>query len=173
MGPAAQAAILAMAAAEVDGYRSNAYAKYSVEERAQMREAFYAKYAKETQETMWTGRDDDLEMEKHLGKYAIESCRIDLIPSVALERLGLHNELCALKWKDPTGWQREGFQVSARIDSLKRHFEAVHARDYSEDHIAHLIWGFMAIFHVNQLFPEKNDLPNFEALRSGRGDSGG
>ena len=29
------------------------------------------------------------------GKYAIDSCRIDLIPSVALERLGLHNELCA------------------------------------------------------------------------------
>jgi len=42
-----QAAWLAMAAAEVDGYRSNSYAKYSVEERAAMREAFYAKYLKQ------------------------------------------------------------------------------------------------------------------------------
>ena len=41
----------------------------------------------------------------------------------------------------------------------------VHARDYSEDHIAHLIWGFMAIYHVLLLFPEKNDMPNFEVLR--------
>ena len=100
-----------------------------------------------------------------LSKYAIDSCRIDLIPSVALERLGLHNELCSLKWKDPTGWQRHGFQLAPRIDSLKRHFESVHARDYSEDHIAHLIWGFMAIYHVNLLFPDLNDLPNLEELR--------
>ena len=47
-------------------------------------------------------------MEARLGKYSIDSCRIDLIPSVALERLGLHNELCALKWKDPAEWQRDG-----------------------------------------------------------------
>lgn len=125
------AAWLAMAAAEVDGYRSNSYAKYSKEERAGMREAFYAKYAAETTEGIWhpssagDGVEDDLDLEGRLGKYAIDSCRIDLIPSVALERLGLHNELCALKWKkDPSGWQREGFQISARIDSLKRHFES-------------------------------------------------
>jgi hypothetical protein len=65
---------------------------------------------------------------RNTGKYAIESCRIDLIPSVALERLGLHNELCSLKWKDPTAWQRNGFPLASRIDSLKRHFESVHAR---------------------------------------------
>ena len=47
-------------------------------------------------------------MEARLGKYSIDSCRIDLIPSVVLERLGLHNELCALKWKDPAEWQRDG-----------------------------------------------------------------
>lgn len=42
----------------------------------------------------------------------------------------------------------------------------MHARDYSEDHISHLIWGFMAIYHVNLLYPELNDMPNLEALRS-------
>ena len=40
---------------------------------------------------------DDDEVVARLGKYAIECCRIDLIPSVALERLGIHNELCGLK----------------------------------------------------------------------------
>lgn len=165
----------AMAAAEVDGYRSNAYAKYSVEQRREMREAFYRKYGADQlrgkEEPLWRRDDsdeadkDDAGMEVALGKYAIDACRIDLIPSVALERLGLHQELCALKWKDPSNWQRNGFVISARIDSLKRHFECVHARDYTEDHIAHLIWGFMAIYHVATLFPEKNDLPNFEALR--------
>jgi hypothetical protein len=47
---------------------------------------------------VWDGdEDDDLDVEAALGKYAIESCRIDLLPTVAMERLGLHNELCALK----------------------------------------------------------------------------
>jgi len=47
---------------------------------------------------VWDGaEDDDLDVEAALGKYAIESCRMDLLPTVAMERLGLHNELCALK----------------------------------------------------------------------------
>jgi hypothetical protein len=74
------------------------------------------------------------------GKYCIESCRIDLLPSVALERLGIHNELCSLKWADASGWMRDGFMVSQRIDSMKRHYESIHKRDESEDHLAHLIW---------------------------------
>lgn len=45
-----------------------------------------------------------------------------------MERLGLHNELCALKWEDPNKWMREGFKVSARFDSMKRHYESVHAQ---------------------------------------------
>ena len=34
-----------------------------------------------------------------------------------------------------------------------------------------LIWGFMAIYHVNCLFPDLNDLPNLEALRRPRPES--
>ena len=59
-------------------------------------------------------------MEARLGKYSIDSCRIDLIPSVALERLGLHNELCALKWKDPAGWQRDGEPSIGTAAKLER-----------------------------------------------------
>lgn len=57
-----------------------------------MRAAFYAQYLEN--EVMWDKDEDgdDLDVETQLGKYAINSCRIDLIPSVALERLGLHNE---------------------------------------------------------------------------------
>jgi len=94
------------------------------------------------------------QMEATLGKFAIECCRIDMIPGTALERLGIHNELCAMKWDDPSGWLKEGFKVSGRIDSMKRHYESIHARDDSEDHMAHLIWGFMAVAHVVAVFPQ-------------------
>lgn len=151
----------AMAAAEVDGFQ---YAKYSPEQRAKQREAFYHKYLQP--DVVWVeGEEDDPKFEAKLGKYAIEGCRIDLLPSVALERLGIHNELCALKWEKPTTWLREGFPISSRIDSMKRHYESIHARDSSEDHIAHLIWGFMAVTHVVACFPQMNDLTNFENVR--------
>lgn len=80
-------------------------------------------------------------------------------------RLGIHNELCALKWKKPSTWLREGFLISTRIDSMKRHYESIHAREESEDHIAHLIWGFMAVVHVVACFPQMNDLYNLEKIR--------
>jgi hypothetical protein len=38
-------------------------------------------------------------------------------------------------------------------------------QDRTEDHLAHLIWGFMALTHVIAVFPHTNDLVNFEALR--------
>ena len=41
---------------------------------------------------------------------------------------------------------------------MKRHYESIHARDLSEDHMAHLIWGFMAIIHVVAVFPQLNNL---------------
>ncbi len=58
------------------------------------------------------------------GPGRLPTCRVDLIPPVALERLALHNELCGLKFADPAHWKREGFPASYRIDSLKRHFGA-------------------------------------------------
>lgn len=71
-------------------------------------QAFYTKYGAagfiKSEESLWQEPTDaqhlnkDYCIETMLGKYAIDACRIDLIPSVALERLGLHNELCALKW---------------------------------------------------------------------------
>jgi hypothetical protein len=64
---------------------------------------------------------------------------------------------------------------------MKRHFESLHAKDFTEaartvtsihpnlnfreDHISHLIWGFMAITHVLTVFPLRNDLINYEHLR--------
>lgn len=48
---------------------------------------------------------------------------------------------------------------------MKRHFESIHACDQSEDHMAHLIWGFMAVVHVVAVFPQMNDLADYEVLR--------
>lgn len=155
------AAWLAMAASEVDGFQ---YAKYKQEQRQAHRAAFYDQYVNKP-ELVWIAEEDDLELEARLGKFAIESSRFDLIPTVALERLGIHNELCGLKWEDANQWMREGFVVSRRIDSMKRHFESLHAKDPTEDHIAHLIWGFMAITHVCQVFPHRNDLVDYETVR--------
>lgn len=97
--------------------------------------------------------------------YGLASCRFDLIPAVALERLDIHNELCVVKWKqDPGLWLREGFLISSRVDSMLRHFWSIHARDWTEDHIAHGIWNLMSLYHVLVTFPEKNDLTDFSAL---------
>ena len=88
-----------------------------------------------------------------------------------MERLGINNELSALKYADPELPMREGFLLSKRIDSLKRHFEGVHRRMTDEDHITHLLWNFHAIFHVSVLFPEKNDLVDYTAVQRGRAGS--
>lgn len=89
------------------------------------------------------------------------------MPPVAMERLAINNELSALKYRDPEQPMREGFMLSKRIDSLKRHFESAHHGDESEDHCIHLLWNFMAIYHVNKVFPKKNDLVNYAALSQG------
>jgi hypothetical protein len=142
-----------MAAAEVDHYN---YSKYTSKEREQMRQSFYTKYLDD--KTANISVLEDLE--------DVSPCRVDLIPPVALERLGIHNELCAIKWNDPTVWKREGFVVSKRIDSLKRHLDSCHLLDQSEDHIAHLTWNFMAVYHVVVVFPYLNDLVDYEALKN-------
>eukprot|EP00455_Lapot_gusevi_P055526 TRINITY_DN9033_c0_g1_i1.p1 TRINITY_DN9033_c0_g1~~TRINITY_DN9033_c0_g1_i1.p1 ORF type:complete len:281 (+),score=95.45 TRINITY_DN9033_c0_g1_i1:84-926(+) len=147
---------LAMAAAEVDGYN---YAKYTAQERAEMRERFYQTYFAEEVEPVPEISSSSL------GAYSAPLARVDLIPPVALERLGIHNELCAIKWADPTVWKREGFLLSKRIDSLKRHFDSAHLHDFTEDHIAHLTWNFMAVYHVAVVFPHLNDLTNYEEMR--------
>ncbi|KRX03513.1 hypothetical protein PPERSA_02892 [Pseudocohnilembus persalinus] len=150
---------LCMAAAEVDNYK---YSKYSEKERKLNKEEFYQKYfsAQEVQNLQFLS-------DKNLGIYATKFSRIDLIPKVALERLGIHNELCVLKMGQDgcQQWKTEGFMVSKRLSSAKRHFDGVHSKDYSEDHIAHLIWNFMAIYHVLSIKPQLNDLVNYEQIK--------
>ena len=57
---------------------------------------------------------------------------------------------------------RDGFPLSKRVDSLKRHIDESHQKLWHEDAIAHLIWNFMAIYHVLKVMPEKNDLLQYE-----------
>lgn len=148
----------AMAAAEVDHY---SYAKYTPQERLEMRKRFYNMYLKEN-----LASAAEAPVRPEGGKLVAPFARIDLIPPVALERLSLHNELCTLLWTGSVHeWQVEGFKVSKRIDSLKRHLDEAHHMEYEEDAIAHLIWNFMAVFHVVTLFPDLNDCPNYELLR--------
>jgi len=158
---------LAMAAAEVDRYE---YSKYTIQERQKLREEFYKKFRnlKASPQTKPLQTQSKEIWEKKLGTYFIPESRVDLIPTIALERLGLHEELCVLKWGEEasTQWKREGFTLSKRISSLKRHFDGVHQFDTSEDHVAHLIWNFMAVYHVLVIRPDLNDLFNYEEIRN-------
>jgi hypothetical protein len=147
---------LIMAAAEVDDFP---FRKYTTEQRAQQREDFYSMYLSPRPGPGVIEAPPD----KTLGKFAPPITRRDLLPPIALERLGINNELSALKYKDPEQPLREGFLLSSRIDSLKRHFEGVHRRLTDEDHIVHLLWNFHAIYHVRVVFPEKNDLIDYSA----------
>jgi len=153
---------LIMAASEVDHFP---FKKYTKEERAQQAKTFYDAYLnpRPGPGTVMVGRDDAAA----LGKFAVPESRFDLMPPIALERLGIHNELSSLKCRDVLAWMREGFMLSKRIDSLKRHFDSTLHSDESEDHIIHLLWNFMAMYHVNRVFPKKNDLVNYTALREG------
>jgi len=147
----------AMVAAEVDGYN---YAKYTPDERRAMRKRFYDMYLRE--DACAANDAPPIPVDDH----AVPHARIDLIPPVALERLSLHNELCCLLWKGSVhSWQVDGFPVSKRIDSLKRHMDEAHHMEYEEDAIGHLIWNFMAVFHVITVFPHLNDCPNYEAVQ--------
>eukprot|EP00759_Apiculatamorpha_spiralis_P037322 PhF_6_TR37204/c0_g1_i1/m.54832/K00817/hisC; histidinol-phosphate aminotransferase len=154
---------LVMAAAEVDRFP---FKKYTLEERIQQRQEFYDSYLNPRPgpgSCPDIGRDDAAA----LGKFSVPETRADLIPPIALERLGINNELSALKYRDPEEPMRVGFLISKRIDSLKRHFDSTHHSDESEDHVIHLLWNFMAIYHVNKVFPKKNDLTNYTAIREG------
>jgi len=149
---------LTMAAAEVDDYP---YGKYSPEQRQQHKDIFVASYLKD--------EISNAEVKVCLPSDSpfppLRNARIDLLPAVALERLSLHNELCQVKYGDNANmWMKDGFKLSKRVDSLKRHIDEAHHKDYREDAIAHLIWNFMAIHHVKCVFPHMNDLPNFEQL---------
>ena len=156
---------LIMAASEVDHFP---FRKYTKEERVTQSKAFYEAYLnpKPGPGTTNVGHDDAAA----LGKFSVPESRSDMIPPIAMERLAINNELSGLKYRDPEQPMREGFMLSKRIDSLKRHFESTHHGDESEDHIIHLLWNFMAIYHVNKVFPKKNDLVNYTALRDNMND---
>eukprot|EP00658_Telonema_sp_P-2_P077759 TRINITY_DN7114_c0_g1_i1.p1 TRINITY_DN7114_c0_g1~~TRINITY_DN7114_c0_g1_i1.p1 ORF type:complete len:290 (-),score=75.61 TRINITY_DN7114_c0_g1_i1:383-1252(-) len=142
-----------MAAAEVDGYIL--YTKYSPEQRDHKKAAFFDAYLHACAE-----RQDGPQIPNRL---VAPAARIDLLPAVALERLSLHNELCQVKYGDEAnGWMKEGFQLSKRIDSLKRHMDEAHHQETHEDAVAHLIWNFMAVFHVLKVHPSRNDLIRYD-----------
>ena len=162
-GPVAEkqwlmASWLTMAAAEIDDYN---YSKYTPEQRQQKIRKFFDIYL---EDPISRCREEPAVTPTE-GIFAVRAARIDLLPPVALERLAIHNELCQLKYGDTAnGWMLTGFKLSKRVDSLKRHIDEAHYKDQHEDAIAHLIWNFMAIHHVNKVFPGMNDLPDYAAI---------
>jgi len=141
---------LAMMAAEVDSFQ---FSRYTDSERTSNKETVFKRY----RQTLAERQPPDVKQ--------IPLCRVDLIPPIAMERLCLHNELCSLTSRNPLEWKRNGFLIVNRVDSLKRHLDASHLNDPTEDHLAHLCWNFMAIYHVSVVFPHCNTLVNYEKER--------
>merc|ERR1712086_125378 len=143
-----------MVAAEVDDFD---YLKYTSEERQEKTSQFLERYAEA----------DAADSPVATSRLVSVDSRVDLLPPVALERLSLHNELCQVKYgADANGWMKTGFKLSQRLDSLKRHIDEAHHKERHEDAIAHLVWNFMAIYHVLKVHPLMNDLPDFESYGS-------
>lgn len=107
---------------------------WTAEQRAVQRERFYSMYLNPKPGPGTTDLSNQMYDDASvLGEFAAPHSRIDLLPPPALVRLGVKNELSALKYKDAEQPLREGFKLSKRVDSLRRHFEVVHKGDDDED----------------------------------------
>lgn len=118
---------LVMASAETDEFP---FQKYGVAERAVQRANFFAQHLAVTTPShtpagVAPGADASIGDAGDLGTFAVPLARRDLLPPIAMERLGINNELSALKYADPNRELREGFEVSRRLASTRRHFESV------------------------------------------------
>jgi hypothetical protein len=51
-----------------------------------------------------------------------------LLPPDIIALFLFHLLSCTNRWSDPAAWMRQGFVVSARFDSMKRHYESLHAQ---------------------------------------------
>ena len=89
-----------------------------------------------------------------------DEIRMDLLPRVALVRLSINQELSIahIGLTAASEWKHHGLRsVAARMGSAKRHFDAAHWGQKDEDHLAHLLWNMMAIYHTCVRFPARND----------------
>jgi hypothetical protein len=81
---------LTMSAAEMDDFD---YHKYTPEQRVGKQAHFVKSYLEDPISASPAPPSSPAE-----GIFAVRPARIDLLPAVSLERLSLHNELCALKY---------------------------------------------------------------------------
>lgn len=85
--------------------------------------------------------------------------RYDLISPFALARLARHYQNGAAKYQD-RNWEK-GMAISRFLDSAKRHLEAFHMGDASEDHLAAAAWNIFCIMHFEEVLPSCPDPQNF------------
>lgn len=89
--------------------------------------------------------------------------RYDLIPTFALRRIADLYARGAEKYGD-NNWQK-GIPYSRVIASLERHLNQFKQGDKSEDHLAAVAWGALALLHYEEVGPEGlNDLPVYTPL---------
>lgn len=115
-------------------------------------------------ERLWAARERMRCVLQQVG-VGVPTTDMSLLPRLAVHRLGIHQELCVahVGVRGASSWKWEGLRsIQARMGSTKRHFDAAlygetDVAKSQEDHLVHLVWNFMAIFHTCLRFPHKND----------------
>jgi hypothetical protein len=82
--------------------------------------------------------------------------RYDLLPPYAIERLALHFERGAVKYKD-RNWE-QGIPLMRYMDSALRHMFKLLAGEKDEDHAAAAIWN-IACYIQTEKWIEQGKLP--------------
>lgn len=75
--------------------------------------------------------------------------RLDLVSPFLVARIGLHMGNADVKYADVGGarnWEK-GMPVTRYLGGLERHLNGYKIRDGSEDHLAAMGWGIMALAH--------------------------
>ena len=124
------------------------YDAYSEMERKLYLSKFLVRYFRESISLLETGVSDTGTLSMHL------------LPPLAMERLSLHHELVSrnIGIGNAQKFKTEGISVASRMGSVKRHFDKAFWDRMDEDHLIHLVWNLMAIYHVCMVFPERVDV---------------
>ena len=130
------------------------YNKYSLEERANLKESCLHRYQDSYKQIRQT--------RTILEEAKMETCfpAMHLLPQMAMERLSLHHELVVrnIGVERAQEFKTSGISVDLRLGSVKRHFDQAHWHNVEEDHLVHLLWNLMAIYHTVIAFTPKSDL---------------
>lgn len=80
------------------------------------------------------------------------------IPANGMRRVAQRYEYGKIKYGNASAY-KDGLPVSDCLDSIFRHLWAYLEGDNSEDHLAAVVWGCLAIMYYEEVKPQWQDIP--------------